>query len=109
MGGIGFSQYSKMFEFYAAADVNQTFEGDNKILITQTSKYLLKNVFAIMQGKNKKKTRRTYLEYMEEHFKNKDYVKTFSSDFRDLKNLLAILRSNASMVNIIFLIGVVGI
>lgn len=40
-GGFGFSYYSRIGELKQAFDVNQTWEGDNNILLQQTGKFLL--------------------------------------------------------------------
>jgi len=40
-GGLGYSYYSKFSILHSGIDVNQTWEGDNNVLLQQTSKYLL--------------------------------------------------------------------
>lgn len=51
MGGHGFSSYSKMGALYSNNDVNNTWEGENNVLIQQTTKYVLENFQRAMQGK----------------------------------------------------------
>lgn len=41
MGGHGYSSYSKIGSLYNDNDINLTWEGDNHVLIQQTSKYVL--------------------------------------------------------------------
>lgn len=40
-GGLGFSYYSKFSTLLSGNDVNQTWEGDNNVLLQQTAKFLL--------------------------------------------------------------------
>lgn len=42
LGGHGYSAFSRLNEFFHSADVMKTWEGDNHVLLIQTSKYLLK-------------------------------------------------------------------
>jgi acyl-CoA oxidase len=42
LGGHGYSSLSKMAAFYHDVDVNTTWEGDNNLLLQQTSKFLIK-------------------------------------------------------------------
>jgi acyl-CoA oxidase len=51
LGGHGFSSYSKMGVLYSDNDVNNTWEGDNNVLIQQTTKYVLENAQRAMKGK----------------------------------------------------------
>ncbi len=51
MGGHGFSAYSKMGALYSSNDVNNTWEGENNVLIQQTTKYILQNLQKGMKGK----------------------------------------------------------
>ncbi len=51
MGGHGFSAYSKMGALYSNNDVNNTWEGENNVLIQQTTKYVMNNFQAAMMGK----------------------------------------------------------
>ena len=43
MGGLGYSHYSLIGWIMYNGDVNQTYEGDNNVLIMQTVKFLVKN------------------------------------------------------------------
>jgi acyl-CoA oxidase len=54
-GGLGFSALSNFHETGATADVNQTWEGENYVLIQQSCKLLLKNFSKVMQGKESMK------------------------------------------------------
>ncbi len=51
MGGHGFSAYSKMGALYSNNDVNNTWEGENHVLIQQTTKYILDAFQKSLQGK----------------------------------------------------------
>lgn len=54
MGGHGFSAYSKMGALYSNNDVNNTWEGDNNVLIQQTTKYVMDNFKLAMTGRKVK-------------------------------------------------------
>lgn len=51
MGGHGYSAYSKMAALYSNNDVNNTWEGQNNVLLQQTTKYVIENYQRAMQGK----------------------------------------------------------
>ena len=51
LGGLGFSHYSMLGKSYADGDVNQTFEGDNHVMIMQTARFILKNLSWMVKGK----------------------------------------------------------
>jgi acyl-CoA oxidase len=51
LGGLGYSYYSDLGISLHANDVNLTWEGDNKVLLQQTSKFVLKNIYNTMKGK----------------------------------------------------------
>lgn len=53
-GGLGYSHYSKLGILRANWDVQQTWEGDNNVLLQQTAKYLIDIVKAKFKGKNVK-------------------------------------------------------
>ena len=42
MGGLGYSHHALIGPIVYNGDVNQTFEGDNNVLIMQTAKFLMK-------------------------------------------------------------------
>lgn len=55
MGGHGYSSYSKIGTLYNDNDINLTWEGDNHVLIQQTSKYVLEQAQkAIQKGQTSK-------------------------------------------------------
>lgn len=66
MGGHGFSAYSKMGALYSSNDVNNTWEGENNVLIQQTTKYILQNLQKAMKGKEVKSP---LLKFFNEVFK----------------------------------------
>ena len=49
MGGHGYSSFSKLGNLYNDNDVNLTWEGDNHVLIQQTSKYVLEQAQKAIQ------------------------------------------------------------
>lgn len=51
MGGHGYSAYSKMAALYSNNDVNNTWEGENNVLLQQTTKYVIENYQRAIQGK----------------------------------------------------------
>jgi len=50
-GGLGYSYYSKVGLLRNDFDVNQTWEGDNNVLLQQTAKYLIDVVRDKLKGK----------------------------------------------------------
>jgi acyl-CoA oxidase len=56
-GGLGYSKFSAIGRIRANQDINLTWEGDNYILLQQTSKYLIKQVQKVMKAqKNNSET-----------------------------------------------------
>lgn len=53
-GGLGYSYYSKLGILRANWDVQQTWEGDNNVLLQQTAKYLIDIIKAKFKGKEEK-------------------------------------------------------
>ena len=51
MGGMGYSYYSSFCYLLNINDVQTTFEGDNKVLLLQTAKFLLKGANNAIKGK----------------------------------------------------------
>ena len=51
LGGHGYSAFNNYSSFFHDIDVNNTGEGDNNMMLQQTSKYLMKNI--PKQTKNK--------------------------------------------------------
>lgn len=49
MGGHGYSSFSKIGTLYNDNDINLTWEGDNHVLIQQTSKYVLEQAQKAIQ------------------------------------------------------------
>ena len=50
-GGHGYSAYSSLNRLYHGQDVNTTWEGDNHMLLQQTTKYILKIYRKLSKGK----------------------------------------------------------
>ncbi len=53
-GGLGYSYYSKLGILRANWDIQQTWEGDNNVLLQQTAKYLVDIIKAKFKGKEGK-------------------------------------------------------
>lgn len=51
LGGHGFSAFSRLGPLYSDNDINNTWEGDNTVLIQQTSKWALDAASKMMKGK----------------------------------------------------------
>lgn len=51
LGGHGYSSYSGLSRMYNGNDINTTWEGDNNMLLQQTTKYILKTYNKIQRGK----------------------------------------------------------
>jgi acyl-CoA oxidase len=49
-GGIGYSSFSRLGQLLAQHDVNLTWEGDNNILLQQTSAFVVKQAQNVLQG-----------------------------------------------------------
>ena len=49
-GGLGYSYYSKLGILRANFDVQQTWEGDNNVLLQQTAKYLIDTIKSKSKG-----------------------------------------------------------
>ena len=57
MGAHGYSSYSKLGTLYNDNDINLTWEGDNHVLIQQTTKYVMQQAQKIMQKGEKTNNR----------------------------------------------------
>ena len=83
-GGLGYSAYSNFHQYQQVADVNQTWEGENYVLIQQAWKIILKWYTDLLMGKDPIKT----LEFIEpsspEDFK-------FNGSYDNLNDLLELL------------------
>lgn len=51
MGGHGYSSLSGFSRIYHGQDINTSWEGDNNMLLQQTTKYILKTLNKLNQGK----------------------------------------------------------
>ena len=52
LGGHGYSTYSRLGRMYFDVDINTTWEGDNHMLLQQTTKYVLKELQKVRQKDN---------------------------------------------------------
>jgi acyl-CoA oxidase len=50
MGGHGFSSYSRLNNMYHDNDINQTWEGDNTVLLQQGMKFVLEAAQSMTKG-----------------------------------------------------------
>lgn len=55
-GGLGYSAYSNFHAMQQVSDINQTWEGENYVLIQQACKIILKTFTDLLQGKEPIKT-----------------------------------------------------
>jgi acyl-CoA oxidase len=62
LGGIGYSYYTETGFMLNDNDVNLTWEGDNKVLYQQTSRFILKNCNKLVNGKPLITSHVSYLE-----------------------------------------------
>lgn len=51
MGGHGYSVHSRLGRLYHDQDINLTWEGDNTMLLQQSTKYILKSSRKLGKGK----------------------------------------------------------
>jgi len=51
LGGHGYSMLSKLAVLYNDNDINNTWEGDNNVLVQQATKFVLDNAQKVMKGK----------------------------------------------------------
>lgn len=84
-GGLGYSFYSRFGELIATSEVNQTWEGENYVMIQQAIRYILKNYSNLMQGKNTMKT----LEFMDLDLEEEYKFEGSLNSLNDLEKLLA--------------------
>lgn len=52
LGGHGYSTYSRLGRMYFDLDINTTWEGDNHMLLQQTTKYVLKELQKVREKEN---------------------------------------------------------
>lgn len=76
MGGFGYSFYSELHQMINDNDVNLTWEGDNKVLLQQTARFILKNCNRISNGK----------DVLTEHIA---YLKDFNANQNAIKEKLS--------------------
>ena len=51
LGGHGYSSFSKLGTLYSDNDINNTWEGDNHVLLQQTAKFAMDAANKAMKGK----------------------------------------------------------
>lgn len=51
MGGHGYSSYSKLGALYNDNDINNTWEGDNTVLLQQATKFVVDAYTKVLKGK----------------------------------------------------------
>ncbi|CAI2386913.1 unnamed protein product [Moneuplotes crassus] len=88
-GGFGFSFLNHFSELGNTADVNQTWEGENFVLIQQSCKILLKNFANMIRGKKTMKT----CEFLTPDSPD-DYI--FEGSFLNLKDLFKLYTHHAN-------------
>jgi len=75
--------------------VQKTWEGDNRVLLQQAAKFLLKNFKAVFL-KNRKPAETC--EFIQEYKENSDELMKITDDLRDIPNLIKILKANAAIM-----------
>lgn len=56
LGGLGFSHYACIGQMMNNGDVNQTFEGDNNVMLMQTARFIIRNLNWMVKGKKLQET-----------------------------------------------------
>ena len=51
-GGLGYSGYSRLGQLLMGHHINLTWEGDNHVLVQQTSAFIMKNMRSLIEGKS---------------------------------------------------------
>lgn len=82
LGGHGYSAFSRLGSYYNENDVNSTWEGDNNMLLQQTSKYLIKTI------KSKDKTSLIDFSFVHDGFQQIQPTEESLNNLPNLKLLL---------------------
>ena len=86
LGGHGYSAYSRLGKLFHDNDVITTWEGDNHMLLQQTTKYILKSVSKIQ---NNKMFDHSILLFLKETIEvDENVTQTQIRDIKFLKNVL---------------------
>ena len=80
-GGLGYSAYSSLDRLRSAQDIQVTWEGDNSVLIQQTSRFILKQVQRTFKGQ---RITASSLEFLK---MDVDEVKKFRAEFESEEEL----------------------
>lgn len=88
-GGLGYHALNNFGQLGETADVNQTWEGENYVLIQQACKLLLKNFSNLIRGKDSMKTCEFMTADSPEEF-------TFTGSFDNINQLLELLSYKAN-------------
>lgn len=95
-GGLGYSYYSKLGILRANWDVQQTWEGDNNVLLQQTAKYLIDIIKAKFKGKELKTRFQDWIKTEPVEGTQND-AKTDEEFLKD-KNLLEIFKHRSNLL-----------
>jgi len=96
-GGFGFSHYARIGVLKQDFDVNQTWEGDNNILLQQTGKFLLELYRMKLMGKQKKQTLTCEWLSIDSAEENRCPAKE-KKDFLDMEMLKTMLEHRCNML-----------
>jgi len=95
LGGFGFSQYNRIGFLRDDNDVNVTWEGDNNVLIQQTSRFLLESFRHLSKGK---KIPYQSLEFLEVNFQTKKCALKNKKELIKTENIIKFYEYKLNMV-----------
>lgn len=95
LGGFGYSFYSELHSMLNDNDVNLTWEGDNKVLLQQTARFILKNCNRIQNGKP---VLSPHIQYLEVYNSTPESLQFEIGEAPSYEELIKVYKSHAAQV-----------
>ena len=95
-GGLGFSYFANLGQLRNNFDINQTWEGDNNVLLQQTSKYLLEFIQKKFKGKERQNETCGFIKV--EPVEGTQCEATTEADFLKAENLLSVFEFRTNLL-----------